>query len=1010
MNRLIYLFFVCVDFVSSSLWTRLLGGTVFCLSVYLLWRWESVKKLNGLIAKIKVELVAVKQNPQRYQETLSWKIGLLKQRIREEKAKGVKSFFKRLVFVAPAFFMLTIGVLLFHLIYAIPFVNRQRKRFQKEMKPVFYFKSIKSLFVMGGIGTFLAALMTNYIVHVLRGLIGLFAKAAIQVFQRNGAPLSMGTIHLFPVFYAWHLLDFTVYRVAPILAIPLFLLFVVVGWKSSWINFEQYRNYNSNEAGDDEFIDIPDIVRQYQKIPDKKLPFEGHGGLPIAHVNSKTVQGFSLGAKMKWRNKKFTMILTNAEKVLGRADKPTGYYFIETETKNAIYIGMTRSGKGETIINPTIDIISRASIPSSMIISDAKGELYQAAYDTLRKRGFDVEVLNFQDMDFSMSYNPLELAIQAAKKGYYEKTQRLVNAVAESIYRKGSEVDPKNAFWENSAIGLFNAITIALIDRANETVKNGEVDAWETITIRNVAKFITDLGSETVLVDSEGNIVDQPVKGQLILQKTKLTLYFENLRKINQHQFSKFREMADINFSASNFASEETKGNIYASMISDLGLYLQDDVAKITSKNSIDLESVGNPRRLSIKFRTSSSREQKNRYCFQTASINIYGKEGRGLNKKESHLVKNASAIVDGEGYLNYIIVPKLPDAFRMTIDFSHPNNTETDILTHTYEFQGKKVYQTKGLRKVKDSYTKQPILDHVATTIVAQPQKDCVLEPTNIEMIYSDKPKAIFLVTPPNRSEYNAISSFFINQLFNTIYDSALITEGRKTANRIQFILDEFCNIPTIPEMDQKLSIGLGQNIQFMLFVQNIGQMIKKYGKEVTESMMGNCSINEYLKSTDPTTLEGYSKALGKRTITKRAKSGNVLDESNPNIRYESGDQELLTESELGKLQSGEAVIIRGIKDQDNAGRNVITDPIFVSGKTALPHRYMFLSNEFDQSKKLSDIPVESRHRGMNLKDVALEAPETFENIIQWRNDLEAGSFQTEHGEAKLMGRTRPA
>ena len=35
-----------------------------------------------------------------------------------------------------------------------------------------------------------------------------------------------------------------------------------------------------------------------------------------------------------------------------------------------------------------------------------------------------------------MSFNPLALAIAAAKKGYYEKTQTYVNAVAESIYPK----------------------------------------------------------------------------------------------------------------------------------------------------------------------------------------------------------------------------------------------------------------------------------------------------------------------------------------------------------------------------------------------------------------------------------------------------------------------------------------------------------------------------------------------------------------------------------------------
>ena len=85
---------------------------------------------------------------------------------------------------------------------------------------------------------------------------------------------------------------------------------------------------------------------------------------------------------------------------------------------------------------PSIDINSRAEIQPSLVIADPKGEHYQSSYKTMRKRGYDVNVLSFQNMDWSMSYNPLALAIAAAQKGYYEMTQTRVNAVAEAIYRK----------------------------------------------------------------------------------------------------------------------------------------------------------------------------------------------------------------------------------------------------------------------------------------------------------------------------------------------------------------------------------------------------------------------------------------------------------------------------------------------------------------------------------------------------------------------------------------------
>ncbi|ETJ27059.1 hypothetical protein Q604_UNBC17124G0001, partial [human gut metagenome] len=93
-------------------------------------------------------------------------------------------------------------------------------------------------------------------------------------------------------------------------------------------------------------------------------------------------------------HRRFSRYLTNAEKILGLLSIPSGDYYIEDDTISTLGIGMTRSGKGEGVIAPTIDINSRAEIQPSMIIGDPKGEHYQSSYKTMRKRGYAVEVLN----------------------------------------------------------------------------------------------------------------------------------------------------------------------------------------------------------------------------------------------------------------------------------------------------------------------------------------------------------------------------------------------------------------------------------------------------------------------------------------------------------------------------------------------------------------------------------------------------------------------------------------
>ncbi|WP_277293893.1 VirD4-like conjugal transfer protein, CD1115 family [Streptococcus hyointestinalis] len=894
------------------------------------------------------------------------------------------SFIKRLVIAIPSLLLLIFGNFLFRLIYQLPFVKQDRKRFDKEMKPLLYFKNYRSFVYMGLGFSLIAFILTNYLVTALRAAIR-FIYFSIATLRDNSQVVNFNVDSLL----LHNLFNVKVFVLAPILAIPIFIIGLVIAWRSAWVNFEQYRDYNHNEEGDDRFATAKEIHQQYKKIPNKTETYPGEGGVPVLHETRKNLTGLTLGSQMLWQNRTFSRYMTNAERILGIYAKASGDYFIDDSTTNMLGVGMTRSGKGEGHITTTIDINGRAELQPSLIIADPKGEHYQSSYKTMRRRGYDVNVLSFQNMDWSMSYNPLALAIDAAQKGYYEKTQTRINAVAEAIYRKTKPGmgDGNAKYWEDTSISLFNAIAMALIDRANETFKNGEEDAWDTVTVRNIAKFLTDLGSEEVFVNDFGEIIENPDREQQVKKKSKITVYFDNLRKINQKQFSKFRDMADLNFRSSDFASEETKGNVFSSMMSGINLFLQDNIAKLTSKNSIDLESVGFPRRLSIKFRSSSAVAMRNEYAHKTAKITITSQAAWGKTTRQVTHVDAATALVDGEGYLTYVIAPKLPNNFLVSIDFDHENNGTSSIRRQTFQFSAEKVYKKRGKIIYLDDYTKKPVLDHIKVSILNKPEGN-LLQESDIDLVYSDNPKVIYLVTPPNRTEYNSLVSLFLDQLFNANYELAL-SNGRKCVNRILHILDEFTNIPAIPHMDTKISIGLGQNILYYLWIQNLEQLTDKYGENTAKTIRDNCSIQIYVKSTSDATNTAFSKALGSRTITRRRRSSNILDEANPNVAIENPRQELLTPTQLAKLQEGEAVILRGVKGRDNAGRKVTTDPIFLHEKTSFPYRYMFLQDEFDHSMTLADIPVDSAHRELELQDIAVDAQSTFDKIIAWRRSL---------------------
>ena len=75
---------------------------------------------------------------------------------------------------------------------------------------------------------------------------------------------------------------------------------------------------------------------------------------------------------------------------------------------HALVIGATGSGKTTTFINPMIQCLAATNCGSSMIMTDPKGELFDLHSGYLKKRGYNVLVLDLRDTYSSSRWNPLE--------------------------------------------------------------------------------------------------------------------------------------------------------------------------------------------------------------------------------------------------------------------------------------------------------------------------------------------------------------------------------------------------------------------------------------------------------------------------------------------------------------------------------------------------------------------------------------------------------------------------
>lgn len=118
-----------------------------------------------------------------------------------------------------------------------------------------------------------------------------------------------------------------------------------------------------------------------------------------------------------------------------------------TDTHTLVF-GSSGSKKTRAVVLPTIHMLCHAE--ESMIIHDAKGELYKRSADMLYKNGYRVIAVNLRKPDVGHSWNPLTIPYQYYKAGDLDKAAEFANDVASTI-TLGDVASSKDPFWEHSA-------------------------------------------------------------------------------------------------------------------------------------------------------------------------------------------------------------------------------------------------------------------------------------------------------------------------------------------------------------------------------------------------------------------------------------------------------------------------------------------------------------------------------------------------------------------------------
>lgn len=302
-----------------------------------------------------------------------------------------------------------------------------------------------------------------------------------------------------------------------------------------------FRDINKGTKGVARWTTFKEMIQQYPIVALDHKEYEGESGVPVLHFNLNPFRYFF------WKIKGFNLPYCK-----------NGYVFIDRNKTNAWIDAGTQSGKTEMWSYPTLDLIMRAGIKDSVIVTDLKGNMIKNTKEEFEKFGFDVFCLNLVQPSYSIGYNPLELIKNAYWEGDYDSAQLLCNTFSYSIFHNDkSNADP---MWEEASIALVNALILAVcfICKENNTP--------EKVTMYTVAVMLSELGQDP---DENG--------------MTALDAFFSDLEPTNP---------AKLQFATIKFSQGITRSGIYTGTMAKLKSFTFDSIGRLTATSDLDFENL----------------------------------------------------------------------------------------------------------------------------------------------------------------------------------------------------------------------------------------------------------------------------------------------------------------------------------------------------------------------------------------------------------------------------------
>lgn len=169
----------------------------------------------------------------------------------------------------------------------------------------------------------------------------------------------------------------------------------------------------------------------------------------------------------------------------------------------------------------------------------------------------------------------------------------------------------------------------------------------------------------------------------------------------------------------------------------------------------------------------------------------------------------------------------------------------------------------------------------------------------------------AVFLVIPDEDSAFHTLATIYITQVYQALVELSN-QHGGVLPLKVNFLLDEFGNLPQIPDFDTKITTAAGRNMKFLLAVQGLDQLKKHYGSQAN-TISGNCATWIYLSTADADTQKLLSFKSGQYTVRTESYSSHTrANDYSHGMSDALTGRALLTPDEVARWPKGRSLLFK--------------------------------------------------------------------------------------------------